>query len=128
MTSSPANDGTGAAKGWWKYILLLPGLFLSGCCWLEVVHRISLYDEYGRQPFVNHVSDGYFGVMYFVGMATLAVLVTGLFGALRGGNRITVVSYTVAAILPVSFMASLFFMNQTDMLVTYSEFIQNMGP
>ena len=110
------------------YLLLLVGLIPTAACWMELLYRVGLYKWYGAEPFLNHVADGYFGVMYSVAAGAAAVLILGLALSIRAKSIQRITLYSVAAMAPLAHMAVLLFMNQQDMLVTYSEFVQNMGP
>ena len=97
-------------------------------CWLEMAHRIRLYQQYGSKPFLNHVADGYF---VFVGAAAFFALMLFAAGALISKSTESsslFVSHLGGGIVMVMYLGTLFFLNQQDMLVTYGEYVRNMGP
>jgi hypothetical protein len=110
------------------HLLLVAGLVPTALCWMELLCRIGLYKRYGSEPFLNHVADGYFGMMYSAAAGAAAALILGLAFSIRAKSIPRITAYSVAAVIPLAHMAVLFFMNQQDMLVTYSEFAKNMGP
>ena len=110
------------------YVALLVGLIVVTFCWLELLHRIRLYQQYGSQPFLNHVADGYFKTMYCLAFIAITCFSVGIVLGFRSKSVVQIASNIGAAIATIGFACGLFFMHQQDMLVTYSEFVDNMGP
>jgi len=110
------------------YLLLVLGLMPTTLCWMELLYRISLYKRYGSKPFLNHVAESYFGMMYFAAAIAAAIFILGLVFAIRAKSFPRITIYSVATVFPLAHMLVLVFMNQQDMLVTYGEFVKNMGP
>ena len=108
------------------YILLVIGLLPTAVCWSELLYRLRLYKECGSQPFLNHVADGYFGIMYIAASIASAILILGVILSIRSKSIPRIILYSLAAVLALSFIVVLFFMNQQAILVTYSEFLNNM--
>ena len=108
--------------------LLVAGLVPATFCWMEFAYRLSLYRRYGSQPFLNHVADGYFEVMYSVAGVAIILFVIGMLLAVRRKLAVRAIVYSFAAVLCVCFAAALCFIHQRDILVTYGEFVKNLGP
>ena len=115
-------------RGLKSYLLLSAGVVPVAFCWMELLYRIRLYRRYGSQPFLNHVADGYFGIMYLAAVVAAAILICGLVLSIRSKSSSRIMLYLTASGFAVAHMAVLFLMNWKDMLVTYSEFAENMGP
>ena len=110
------------------YLLLLVGIGLAGMCWLELVYRLSLFERYGSHPFLNHVADGYFLLMYVIaGGATVAFLIGAGLAFLRG-IQIRGLIYSFAALVTLCYAVVLYCMHERKMLVTYGEYIGAIGP
>ena len=110
------------------YLLLAAGLAPMAFCWMEFAHRIRLYHSYGCKPFLNHVADGYFGIMQTLAASALALFAIGLFMAVRQKNTPRVSLYSCAIVLAVGYLVALWYVHQSDVLVTYTEFVENLGP
>ena len=104
------------------------GLLPSALCVTELVHRLRLYRQYGCKPFDNHVADGYFGIIYALTSLAAAVFIVGFFLAIRSKAVPRAILYASATVLTVCLAAAFCYMHHADILVTYSEFVKNMGP
>ena len=111
-----------------RYLPLAAGLLLTAYCWAELLYRIHLYQRYGSQPFLNHVADDYFGKMYVAAASAAIMLVVGLVLSIKPRNVPGIMTHTLAAVLALTHMLALAYMNKHDMLVTYAEFARNLGP
>jgi len=102
-------------------VVIIIGSLPIAYCWLEFFYRINLYFEYGSQPFLNHVGDGYFKEMYFVATISLIIFAIGL--KLVPSRKI--INYSAIASVLI-YILSLYYINVKDILVNYSEFVQNL--
>ena len=109
-------------------VCLLTGIILLGYLWAECLYRITLYFEYGSKPYVNHVGDGYFVSMYSVALVSGVLLGVSLYMSYRLRLRAMTILSVTALLLSLLNVATLAQMNRTKSLVTYSEFVKNMGP
>jgi hypothetical protein len=107
--------------------LLLAGAAVVGAgLSAQIVHRLSLYvHEYNGQTGLNHVADGFFLLVYSVGLpAALSALGSA---CLVRGRAWRWPAGSLAAVnlaLCIAFVA----MHRTGVLVEYSEFVHRYGP
>ncbi len=109
------------------YILLLAGMALAAGFWAEFAYRLWLYREYGSLPYVNHVADGYFVVMFVSAGIAIAVLLVGAYQAMRNRVMVRALMYFCSAVFALCYAVALYCVHDSHVLVTYSEFIKTLG-
>ena len=109
------------------YIPLAVGILAAGLCWAELLYRLRLYVRYGAKPFVNHVADGYFGVMYLLAAVAAVPFVVGTAMAIGRKSASRTALYVGAMALVAAFVVVLCLMHRAGVLVTYSEFVDHAG-
>jgi len=110
------------------FLSLLAGGGISGLLWAELAYRVRLFFRYGVEPYLNHVGDGYFGLMYTLEGGGALILGFGAVVAYRRRCRVLCFLHLAVAAVALAHMVTFVLLRRCHILVTYSEFIHRHGP
>ncbi len=104
------------------------GLVPLGYLWAECLYRYQLYLRYGSEPYANHVGDGYSFLMLGLALGTAGTLLVAAAMTWASKMKIPAIICFAGAFLAVTNAVVIRKMRASKVLVTYSEFVRNMGP
>ena len=110
------------------YLVLLAGMGLALVCWLELVYRLSLSQQYGAEPYFSQVAEGFVLLMYAVAAVTVLCFLAGAIQAFMRGLQARGLIYSFAALITLCYAVVLYVMHERKMLVTYGEYVTHMSP
>lgn len=110
-----------------RQVLTITALSIIALCWAELAYRLFLYQVYGKQPFKNHVNDGYFMTMSSICIACVVTMIAVAI-ARRTWTFSALIAPTLGSLAGAAYLAALHIAHEHAVIVTYGEWVVKYGP